>query len=109
MFVKGEGVEKDMDRAFGWFAAAAAQGLAEGCHGLGECYESGEGVPVPSTPSGSGGGGTESGSGGGGSGLQEENLALAAFWFEKAAVQGHRGAVEALEQLENKQMQQQRR
>jgi len=84
MFVKGEGVEKDDGAAFGWFAAAAAQGLAEGQHGLGACYESGDGVPVSSS----------------GDGLPKADNALAAFWFEKAAVQGHQGAVEAAEQLE---------
>jgi len=62
-YEEGEGVPKDMEKAYYWYAKAAELGNAEAQNRLGMCYEEGEGVP--------------------------KDLKKANYWYAKAAGQGY--------------------
>lgn len=62
-YFNGEGVEKDVAKAFEFFSKAAAQGDAQAEFAVGVCYEHGKGV--------------------------EEDAAKAFEWYSKVAAQGH--------------------
>lgn len=67
MYEFGQGVNRDIDQAFGWYRKSADQGNVTAWHNLGRCYNFGTGV--------------------------EQNYETAEEWYRKAAEQGHQEAM----------------
>lgn len=72
-YMKGEQVEKDLDKAIEWWKKAAEKGYAEAEYKLGVCYHFGFGI--------------------------KKSHKLARYWYEKAANQQHKSAKVALKTL----------
>lgn len=66
MYYNGQGVEKDLEKAFYWCEQSANQGYAQAQFHLGNMHEKGKGV--------------------------EKNLSKAIYLYEQAAKQGHKNA-----------------
>lgn len=73
LYARGEGVEKNLEKAFELYSKAAAQGMADAQWRIALCYRDGEGV--------------------------KGNPAKAVEWLEKAAAQGHRESIRILDSL----------
>lgn len=72
-YMKGDQVEKDLDKAIEWWKKAAEKGYAEAEYKLGVCYHFGFGI--------------------------KKSHKLARYWYEKAANQQHKSAKVALKTL----------
>lgn len=72
-YMKGDLVEKDLDKAIEWWKKAAEKGYAEAEYKLGVCYHFGFGI--------------------------KKSHKLARYWYEKAANQQHKSAKVALKTL----------
>lgn len=72
-YMKGDQVEKDLDKAIEWWKKAAEKGYAEAEYKLGVCYHFGFGI--------------------------KKSHKLARYWYEKAAYQQHKSAKVALKNL----------
>lgn len=72
-YIKGDLVEKDLDKAIEWWKKAAEKGYAEAEYKLGVCYHFGFGI--------------------------KKSHKLARYWYEKAANQQHKSAKVALKTL----------
>ncbi len=79
-YIKGEAVEKNLDKAIAWWTKAAEKGYAEAQYKLGICYHFGFGV--------------------------KRSRKLAKRWYEQAARQRHKSATSALQILEEEDKQQ---
>ena len=72
-YMKGDQVEKNLDKAIEWWKKAAEKGYAEAEYKLGVCYHFGFGI--------------------------KKSHKLARYWYEKAANQQHKSAKVALKTL----------
>lgn len=72
-YMKGDQVEKDLNKAIEWWKKAAEKGYAEAEYKLGVCYHFGFGI--------------------------KKSHKLARYWYEKAANQQHKSAKVALKTL----------
>lgn len=72
-YMKGDQVEKDLDKAIEWWEKAGEKGYAEAEYKLGVCYHFGFGI--------------------------KKSHKLARYWYEKAANQQHKSAKVALKTL----------
>lgn len=72
-YMKGDQVEKDLDKAIEWWKKAGEKGYAEAEYKLGVCYHFGFGI--------------------------KKSHKLARYWYEKAANQQHKSAKVALKTL----------
>ena len=70
MYMKGQGVEQDYEKAGEWFRKASEQGLAVAMYKLANLYTKGEGVP--------------------------KDLEFAYVWYSVAAVQEHQKSINIL-------------
>ena len=76
MYIAGEGVEKNLSKAFELFEKSANQGNANAQYNLGLMYEKGEGV--------------------------KQDLQKAFYWYEKSANQGFEEAQQILKEFRQK-------
>ena len=76
MYMKGQGVEQDFDKAGEWFRKASEQGLAVAMYKLAGLYTKGEGVP--------------------------KDLEFAYVWYSVAAVQEHQKSINILDKAREK-------
>ena len=72
-YMKGDQVEKDLDKAIEWWKKAAEKGYAEAEYKIGVCYHFGFGI--------------------------KKSHKLARYWYEKAANQQHKSAKVALQTI----------
>jgi TPR repeat protein len=73
MLSKGQGCEKNLEKAVNWFDQAAKLGMPEAQIALGDAYRSGEGVAA--------------------------DREAARQWYQQAASQNHQVAIKRLESL----------
>lgn len=76
MYMKGQGVEQDYEKAGEWFRKASEQGLAVAMYKLAGLYTKGEGVP--------------------------KDLEFAYVWYSVGAVHEHEKSINILEQAKSK-------
>ena len=76
MYMKGQGVEQDFEKAGEWFRKASEQGLAVAMYKLAKLYTKGEGVP--------------------------KDLEFAYVWYSVAAVQEHQKSINILDKARAK-------
>ncbi len=76
MYMKGQGVEQDYEKAGEWFRKASEQGLAVAMYKLAKLYTKGEGVP--------------------------KDLEFAYVWYSVAAVQEHEKSINILDKARAK-------
>jgi len=76
MYMKGQGVEQDYEKAGEWFRKASEQGLAVAMYKLAKLYTRGEGVP--------------------------KDLEFAYVWYSVAAVHEHQKSINMIEKAKSK-------
>jgi len=76
MYLKGQGVEQDYEKAGEWFRKASEQGLAVAMYKLAKLYTKGEGVP--------------------------KDLEFAYVWYSVAAVHEHQKSINMIEKAKSK-------
>ncbi len=76
MYMKGQGVEQDYEKAGEWFRKASEQGLAVAMYKLAKLYTKGEGVP--------------------------KDLEFAYVWYSVAAVHEHQKSINMIEKAKSK-------
>ena len=76
MYMKGQGVEQDYEKAGEWFRKASEQGLAVAMYKLAELYTEGKGVP--------------------------KDLEFAYIWYSVGAVHNHKKSINSVEKAKSR-------